>query len=328
MNMKPAFTFLVCLLFYTSINAQSNEMPEYRAEQMEVMAERTETIPKDDSYDLVLDYFSRHPLNINSADEEELNRLQILEVLQVKNFISYRKLLGSLISIHELQAVPGWDLETIRRILPYIVVSRDESIYSAFKQRWRGGESDMLIRASEVIEKSKGYERPVDTGASYYEGSPQNIFIRYTYNYKQLLAFGFTGEKDAGEPFFRGAQRYGFDFYSFHFFMRKTGLIHALAIGDFTVNMGQGLIQWQAFSFTKTSQVISIKRESEFLTPYHSAGEFNFHRGLGITLQRKNWETSFFISAQKISTNLVTDTAGRDDLFSSFENSGYHRTPV
>ncbi len=328
MNMKPAFTFLVCLLFYTSINAQSNEMPEYRAEQMEVMAERTETIPKDDSYDLVLDYFSRHPLNINSADEEELNRLQILEVLQVKNFISYRKLLGSLISIHELQAVPGWDLETIRRILPYIVVSRDESIYSAFKQRWRGGESDMLIRASEVIEKSKGYERPVDTGASYYEGSPQNIFIRYTYNYKQLLAFGFTGEKDAGEPFFRGAQRYGFDFYSFHFFMRKTGLIHALAIGDFTVNMGQGLIQWQAFSFTKTSQVISIKRESEFLTPYHSAGEFNFHRGLGITLQKKNWETSFFISAQKISTNLVMDTAGRDDLFSSFENSGYHRTPA
>jgi Helix-hairpin-helix motif len=327
MNMKSPFIPFLFLISYIESYAQSTDMPEYRVTQMEAMAEKTETVPKDDSYDLDRDYFSRHPLNINSADEEELYQLQILEVLQVKNFISYRRLLGPLISIHELQAVPGWDLETIQRLLPYVVVSRDESMYSALKQRWKGGESDILIRASQVIEKSKGFEKPIEPGASYYEGSPQDIFIRYTYNYKQLLAFGFTGEKDAGEQFFRGAQRYGFDFYSFHFFLRQTGFIRALAIGDFTVNMGQGLIQWQASAFTKTSQVISIKRESEFLRPYHSAGEFNFHRGLGITLQKKKWETSLFISAQKISTILVTDTATRDDLFSSFENSGYHRTP-
>ena len=45
--------------------------------------------------------------------------------------------------------------------------------------------------------------KPDKPGNSYYEGSAQKIFIRYTYNYKQLLAFGFTGDKDAGEPFFR-----------------------------------------------------------------------------------------------------------------------------
>src|SRR6202042_3274314 len=121
----------------------------------------------------------------------------------------------------------------------------DESVYSALKERWQGGDASFLIRAGQVLEKSKGYEKPSAPGAAYYEGSPQNLFIRYNYNYKQLLLYGFTGEKDAGEPFFRGAQRYGFDFYSFHFFLRQTGLIRALAIGDFTVNMGQGLIQWQ-----------------------------------------------------------------------------------
>lgn len=326
--MKSLLIFFLVLILNARSAAQSDNMPESRVTQLETMAEKTETTPTDDSYDLDLDYYSRHPLNLNSADEDELDRLQILETLQIKNFLTYRKLLGSLISIHELQAVPGWDLETIHRILPFVVVSRDESMYIALKERWKGGDEDILIRSSQVVEKSKGFERPVEPGVSYYEGSPQNIFIRYTYNYKQLLAFGFTGEKDAGEPFFRGAQRWGFDFYSFHFFLRKTGLIRALAIGDFTVNMGQGLIQWQAFAFTKTSQVISIKREAEFLRPYHSAGEFNFHRGLGITLQKNNWETSLFVSAQKISTNLVTDTATADDLFSSFENSGYHRTPA
>ena len=142
------------------------------------------------------------------------------------------------------------------------------------------------------------------------------------------LSYGFTGEKDAGEPFFRDAQRYGFDFYSFHFFLQQSGIIRALAIGDFTVNMGQGLIQWQTISFTKSSQAMAIKREAECIRPYHSAGEFNFHRGLGISLQKGKWQTSLFISSQKISTNLETDTAGREDLFSSFQQSGYHRTPA
>ncbi len=154
------------------------------------------------------------------------------------------------------------------------------------------------------------------------------VFIRYTYNYKNLLAFGFTGEKDAGEPFFRGAQRYGFDFYSFHFFLQHAGIVRALAIGDFTVNLGQGLIQWQSIAFTKSAQALAIKREASCLRPYHSAGEFNFHRGLGISLQKGRWQTSLFISAQKISTNLETDSSGSNDLFSSFQHSGYHRTPA
>ena len=117
-----------------------------------------------------------------------------------------------------------------------------------------------------MIEKSKGFEKPVKPGCIHImKESAQKIFIRYTYNYKQLLAYGFTGEKDAGEPFFRNAQRYGFDFYSFHFFLQQSGIIRALAIGDFTVNMGQGLIQWQTTAFTKTSQALSIKREAPCL---------------------------------------------------------------
>jgi Helix-hairpin-helix motif len=315
------------MIFYGVLRAQVNETIDYRTRQLEAIAERDETEPEDDSYELDLDYFSKHPLNLNKATEEELIQLHMLSVLQVKNFLSYRKLLGSLLSIHELQAVPGWDVETIQRLLIFVRVAHDESAYSALKERWKGGDAAFLVRASRVIEKSRGYQKPAKPGDSYYEGDPQEIFIRYTYNYKQLLAYGFSGDKDAGEPFFRNVQRYGFDFYSFHFFLQQSGIIRALAIGDFTVNMGQGLIQWQTTSFTKTSQALSIKREAPCLKPYHSAGEFNFHRGLGITLQKDNWQSSLFISTQKISTNLETDTTGREDLFSSFQNSGYHRTP-
>ncbi len=316
----------VMIGFYIRVTGQ--ELPEFRKEQLEVTAEKNDAEPTDDSYEMDLTEFARHPMNLNTVTAEDLIQLHMLNFLQITNFISYRKLLGSLLSVHELQAIPGWDLETIRHIIPYIRVGRDESVYSALKERWTGGNASILLRAGQVLEKSKGFEKPSGPDASYYEGSAQHYFVRYNYNYKQLLSYGFSGEKDAGEPFFRNAQRYGFDFYSFHFFLQRAGIIKSLAIGDFTVNMGQGLIQWQTFSTTKSSQAMAIKREAECIRPYHAAGEFNFHRGAAISLQKGKWQSNVFIASRKISTNMETDTAGREDLFTSFQQSGYHRTPA
>ncbi|HTB25765.1 MAG TPA: helix-hairpin-helix domain-containing protein, partial [Puia sp.] len=176
------------IIFCEGVKSQNNETLNNRTTQLEALAEKNDSEPVDDSYELDLDYFSRHPLNLNTADEEDLIQLHILEVLQVKNFISYRKLLGLLVSIYELQAIPGWDIGTIRQLLPYIKIGRDESLYSSLKERWKGGDEAVLMRAAQVIEKAKGFMKPNEPGNSYYEGSAQKIFLRYTYNYKQLLA--------------------------------------------------------------------------------------------------------------------------------------------
>ncbi len=325
---RISFVIMLVLLCLDRGFGQDTEMPAYHSAQLEALAEKKDGDPTDDSDELDLESFMSHPLNLNMAREEDLIQLHLLQTIQIKNFLIYRDLLGSLLTVHELQAVPGFDVETIRRLLPYIVIRRDESLYSALRERWKGGDKSFLVRTARVLEKSKGFEKQSDSGKSYYEGSALKAFIRYTYNYKNLLAFGFTGEKDAGEPFFRGAQRYGFDFYSFHFFLQHVGIVRALAIGDFTVNMGQGLIQWQSIAFTKSAQTLAIKREAPCLKPYHSAGEFNFHRGIGITLEKGRWQSSLFISSQKISTTPKPDSSGSNDLFSSFQNSGYHRTPA
>jgi hypothetical protein len=329
--MKPGIiSFFVFLLLsiYVKLDAQKTDPANFISSQLEAQTEKKDDQPEDDSYEMDLETLIKNPMNLNRATEEDLMQLHLLTVIQIKNFISYRHLLGPLLSIHELQAVPGWEVEDIRQLLPFVRITRDESIYSALHNRWNGGDHALIIRTGRVLEKSKGYDIPVQPATQYYMGSPLKLFLRYTYNYKQLMTFGFTGEKDAGEPFFRGAQRMGFDFYSFHFFLRQVGIIKALAIGDFTVNLGQGLIQWQAISFTKSSQTLKIKRESGCLNAYRSAGEFNFHRGIGISLEKGKWQTSLFFSVQKISTNRQVDTTGRDELFTSFENSGYHRTPA
>jgi len=297
-----------------------------RDQQIENLSEKTDTDNEDDADQQRLNEWHRNPINLNKISEEELISLGVLTPLQIKQFFAYRQLLGKLISVYELQAVPGWNIETIRKVLPYIIIKDDESLVDAFQKRWRAGNNYFLLRVSQVFEKAKGFQKPTDSSGSYFLGSPQRIFCRYTYNYKNSLQYGILGEKDAGEQFFKGYQQYGFDFYSFHFFMKEVGLIKFLAIGDFTVNMGQGLIQWQGLAFTKSAMVLSVNRQSPILRPYHSSGEFNYHRGMGITIMKNRWEATAFVSSKKISTNIGWDTVTRGETISSFENSGYHRT--
>jgi hypothetical protein len=245
--------------------------------------------------------------------------------LQIDNLISYRKLFGQLINIYELQAIPSWDVNTIRKLLSFVTLESLLSIKEDFNQRIKDGSHSLLLRVSQVLEKSRGFDK--STPGTKYTGSPQRIFFRYRYTYKNLLQFGVVGDKDAGEQFLKGAQNKGFDFYSFHLFARKIGSIQALAIGDFTVNMGQGLIQWQSLAFKKSVDVMGIKRQSPVLRPYNSAGEFYFHRGAGITIKKGNMEATAFGSIRKLSANLAAaDTLENEDFISSFLTSGYNRT--
>jgi hypothetical protein len=178
-----------------------------------------------------------------------------------------------------------------------------------------------------VAEKSRGFLADRSTATNFYLGSPQRYFLRYKYVYKNLLQYGFLGEKDAGEQFFKGAQKTGFDFNSFHLFARNLGAIKALALGDFTVNLGQGLIQWQSLAFKKNQDVVNVKRQLSVLRPYNAAGEFNFHRGAALTTGWKKWEATVFVSLRNLDANLQQDTITNDDDFiSSFQTSGLHRT--
>ena len=59
----------------------------------------------------------------NTADENELKELRLLNPMQIANLIIYRNLFGKFINIYELQAVPGWNIELIQKIRRYITVN-------------------------------------------------------------------------------------------------------------------------------------------------------------------------------------------------------------
>lgn len=302
----------------------AQDIPVQLQQQLESFTHANEEETEDDTYWQQLERFSKHPLNLNLADAEDLKELGVLNELQIENFLRYRSLFGKLIDVHELQAIPSWQTAMIRRLMPFITVAAAFAANESLAKRFRHGSHSFLLRIAQVLETAKGFNRS-DTGTGY-QGSPQKIFARYRYTYKNLLQFGWLGDKDAGESFFKKAQRYGFDFNSFHLFARKIGIVEALALGDFTVNMGQGLIHWQSLAFKKSGETMAIKRQSAVLRPYNSAGEFNFHRGLGITVRKKSVEVTGFVSFRKLSANLATDTTQQNMIVSSIQTSGYHRT--
>lgn len=320
--MKQCWVILF-IVYATARAASSQEVPVQVQQQLENRMDAVDEETEDDTYWQQLEKFIRHPLNLNIANAEDLKELGVLTEWQIENFLRYRSLFGKLVDIHELQAVPAWHPAMIRRLMPFVTVAAVFAANDGLRERLRNGSHTFLVRIAQVLQPSKGFDGAA--AASGYQGSPQKIFARYRYSYKNLLQFGWLGDKDAGESFFKGAQRYGFDFNSFHLFARKIGAVQALALGDFTVNMGQGLIQWQSLAFKKSGETITVKRQSPVFRPYNSAGEFNFHRGAGITIRKRNMEISAFVSFRNLSANKTIDTLSRT-VVSSVQTSGLHRT--
>lgn len=315
---------VILIITHHSLLITGQEIPPNTEQQLENLTDADQTETEDDSYIVQLQYFKKHPLNLNTADANDLKELFFLTDLQIENLLSYRRLLGKFISTYELQAVPAWDIGTIKKILQFVTIDNSLSMAEDLKKRFKEGDHALLFRFSEVLERSKGFDKAMP--GTKYLGSRQRLFFRYCYQYRNLLQYGIVSEKDAGEQIFKGKQKYGFDFYSLHLFVTKLGRIKALALGDFTVNMGQGLIQWQSIAFSKSADVLAIKRQLSILRPYHSSGEFYFNRGAGITFGFGKIEVTGFVSFRKLSANFTTDTLNNEDIISSFLNSGYHRT--
>ncbi len=315
---------VIIAALFSSIISFGQDIPPSTEQQLENLTDVDQAETEDDSYLQSLENYRRNPLNLNEADVADLRELRMLTDLQIANFISYRRLFGKFISIYELQAIPTWDVTTLRKLQPFVTLGSALSIKDDFATRFSQGTNSLLLRITQVLEKSRGFDDA--TTGSHYLGSPQRVFVRYRYSYKNLLQYGLVADKDAGEQLFGGAQKKGFDFYSFHLFARNVGKLKALALGDFTVNLGQGLIQWQSLAFKKSVDVMGVKRQSAILRPYNSAGEYYFNRGAGVTVKTGKIETTVFGSIRKLSANFATDTINYDDYITSFQTSGYHRT--
>ena len=78
---------------------------------------------------------------------------------------------------------------------------------------------------------------------------------------RDRLQAGFVAEKDAGEPFWNAYHK-GYDFYSAHLFLKDINWLKSLAIGDYKMSFGQGLVISNDFSPSRTAVVAQAERRT------------------------------------------------------------------
>ena len=328
--MRNIIVILICTIANFSFGQERNDIIQQR---IEFISEQLET----ESIDLTnlleqFNFYFDNPIDLNKASREELIDLSLLTDIQISDLIVHRKLHGKLISIYELQSLKFWDLETIYLVLPFVSLDEKlDGLHLTLKEAIREGKFDLFLRFQPTIESKAGYEDVPDSlleqSSKYYYGNSHKYYSRFRFSYKTNISVGLTAEKDAGEAFFRGAQKNGFDFYSAHAFYKGGKYVKSIALGDYQIQLGQGLNLWSSYAFGKSSDILTMKRNAVAIKPYTSVDESRFFRGAAINLAYKRFDLLLFASQKRIDASGIQDSV-QDDLefVSSINLSGLHRT--
>ena len=270
-----------------------------------------------------------NPLNLNKASEQDLSRIIFLTPLEINSIINHREKYGNFLAPEELQTINELDNVKLTLIRSFFTVSEKDKKRYNLKDIAKAGNSTLFLKYKRVLETKRGYIKD-DNGESPYLGSPDHYFARYRYDSGRSLKAGFTMEKDPGEEFFTGSNKYGFDFYSAYVYAEEINpFIKAINLGDYTISLGQGLILHNGFGGGKSVYTIDIKRDGAVIRPYSSVNETNFFRGGAVRVTPfKNFEFTTFYSHKKIDGTVLNDTTLVDGFnsFRSIVRDGLHRT--
>lgn len=295
---------------------------------LEDVVEATEREFDFDTYADYLEQLLEQPLNLNIATEAELTELRLLTDQQISALLLYRKRHGDLLAVYELQAIPFFDLETIAKLLPYVAVSAERRSIPLGKAITYG-RSQLFLRYQQVLEPQAGYLVPdTVTDRQRYLGSPERLYLRYQFRYSRKFSVGLTAEKDPGEPLFDSLQTTP-DFLSAHAYLQDVGRFKSIAVGDFAVNAGQGLVLWSGFGFNKSPYPLQVRRSGFTVRPYTSVNEALFFRGAAASYQLTDrWQATAFVSRKQLDASIgeVDTTDGLVADISSISVSGLHRT--
>lgn len=318
--------FLPLLLLVTSAQAQQDRQEIIR-QVLEVYLENAEEEFDYTEWQTELEYWLDHPMDLNRASAEDLLTLRFLDELEIQAILFHRKNFADFLSVFELQAVEGLELEKSRLLSNFVKVAGEYAVPQLHtRDFYRTGRHELFLRYRRILEKEKAYS-PANRK---YFGSPDYFYTRYNYRVGSRISYGFTAEKDPGESFFGSAQPYGFDYWSAHFYVQDVGPLKELAVGDYQLQFGQGLVLWSGLAFSKSASAINIARSGRDIHPYRSANENQFLRGAAATIAAGNYNFTVFASQKRMDGNVIGPDTAEDEataVFSSLSYSGFHRTP-
>ncbi|ACP20862.1 hypothetical protein Aasi_1497 [Candidatus Amoebophilus asiaticus 5a2] len=274
----------------------------------------------------------QHPIDLNSTSREEIKRLHILSEEQLENFFAHLYKNGVLVSIYELQAIPGLDLATIERLLPFVKVEetypqQTQGLQALFGERpttygyW-------LSRYERILESQKGYQFNKKSGKIPYQGSPHKIVTRLKWKHPNGWGFGIAARKYPGEEFTwdHAKERYGFDSWSSYLSVENKKWLKKLVIANYQVGYGQGLVINAGFNMDKSGETIPIIRVSNAGIKPHSSFNNQGFRGIAATFNWGPMEQSLYYAYNSLDSKVLQDTSTGKYYTEGIQRSGLHRT--
>jgi len=277
--------FLISLLFLSQM-ALGQETPIDLEDQIE-------STRIDADYQSLETADFQHKLNLNKASSYDFEVLTYLSTNDIKRLIEHRENYGNFLHILELQQLSFTPMQLEQLVSDVFVVSPN-SIWIKDSKRWTTTLSYSLKSGMEV--------------------SDGKCAVRNRYVGPKGVQGSLNFEKDASERWWSR----GTDYSSFSLLI-PHGRSNVF-VGDFDVNLGEGLIVGQGFRPNKSVLVMNISNRTHGIKPHRSVEENEFFRGIAIQSEFKHWKIIGFVSSLR--RDAIMDTLG----IRSLTLSGLHRS--
>ena len=311
---------LTTLLLTLSLTVYSQTLRPWEQLMAEVLtAEDMESGVWEDTYELLCE-LEEQPLNLNKVSREELELLPFLSAQQVEDIMEYRDRYGIMRSMNELRMIRSLDVPQIA-LLQYFAYVDDQPKPERFPRL-----SDIQQYARHEVMASVRvpfYKRKGDDDG--YLGYPYRHWLRYQLSYRDYVKAGIIGSQDAGEPFFKGRNGAGYDFYSYYLQVKHLGCLESAVVGKYKLSVGMGLVLNSGFSMGKLATLQQLGRNnSAVVRPHSSRSPSGFFQGAAATVRLSpRWQLTGLLSYRPMDATLNADNTMRTIL-----TDGYHRTPT
>ena len=314
---KTFFIFIACWVVLSAVAQE--QKPSWQQQWQESMNLEDEEADELSAENLeLLQELADHPIDLNRATRDELERLPFLSAQQVMDFMEYRDRYGPLRSMGEIRMIRSMDYQQVQLLPCFSFVGEvaDTLRFPRLRSIVRHGRNELTGSLHYPLYTRKGNRNG-------YLGYKLSHWLRYEFSYGKYVRLGLLGAQDSGEPFFSNRNRWGYDVYTYYFQIRQLGRLDQLVVGKYKLSTGMGLVLNNSFSLGKLSILQNLGRQSYVIRPHASRSEADYFQGAAATVRlARRLQLTLFGSYRPIDGTLNTDSS-----VATLITSGYHRTP-
>ncbi|MCX7878972.1 MAG: helix-hairpin-helix domain-containing protein, partial [Ignavibacteria bacterium] len=320
--------FLITPELLSQTGGDTIESPEIETESL--LESGTEDVEDSELLDRII-WLKDNPIELNTATAEDLLQIPYLDALMTRNILQYRRRIESFSSVSQLKNVDGMDEGLYNRIVSFLYVKdsqldyiKDEygDVRKAREELKRGllGRVKLNLRSrfSNDLQPAAGYLN------GRYFGTKPKVYNRLGVIYS-ASGYKFSGslltEKDAGEKSLA-------DHVAGYVEMKSPLVLSQFLLGDYTLEFGQGITLWGAYSFSKGIEAVSsVRKKGSGINSYTSVNEVQFFRGGAFRFDYAVFSGNKLSLWGFYSNNYINASVDTTlDEFSSLYTDGYHRT--